>query len=109
MKKNLKTFTTLLIVAFLQAVVVSNVSAADAEAGKIKAITCSGCHGISSYFNVYPSYKVPKIAGQNEKYLVSSLEAYKNGDRKHGTMQAQAESLSQEDIADISAWFASLK
>lgn len=109
MKKTLKTFSTLLIVALLQVIAVSSVTAADAEAGKIKAITCTGCHGISSYFNVYPSYKVPKIAGQNEKYLVLSLEAYKNGDRKHSTMQAQAESLNKEDIADIAAWFASLK
>ncbi|MCF6226518.1 MAG: cytochrome c [Xanthomonadales bacterium] len=109
MKKTLKTLTTLLIVAVLQTIVVSSVAAADIEAGKIKAITCTGCHGISSYFNVYPSYRVPKIAGQNEKYLVLSLEAYKVGDRKHSTMQAQAESLSKEDIADIAAWFASLK
>ncbi len=81
--------------------------ASDAEAGEIKATTCLGCHGIANYNNVNPVYKVPKIGGQNEKYLVAALKAYKSGDRTHGTMQAQASSMSDEDIADISAWFAS--
>ena len=83
--------------------------AGDIEAGEIKATTCLGCHGISNYNNVYPVYKVPKIGGQNEKYLVSALQAYKSGERTHATMQAQASSMSNEDIADVSAWFASLK
>ena len=83
--------------------------AGDIEAGEIKATTCLGCHGITNYNNVYPVYKVPKIGGQNEKYLVSALQAYKSGERTHGTMQAQASSMSNEDIADVSAWFASLK
>ncbi|MBE9548969.1 MAG: c-type cytochrome [Proteobacteria bacterium] len=93
----------------LLALAATAVSAADSEAGKIKAITCTGCHGIANYNNVYPVYKVPKIGGQNEKYLISALQAYKNGDRNHLTMQAHAASLNQQDIADIAAWFASLK
>ncbi len=83
--------------------------AADIEAGEVKATTCLGCHGIVNYNNVYPVYKVPKIGGQNEQYLVSALQAYKSGERSHATMQAQAASMSDADIADVAAWFASLK
>ena len=80
----------------------------DAESGKVKAYTCTGCHGIPGYNNVYPTYKVPKIGGQNYEYLVIALKAYKSGDRNHPTMQLQAKSLSEQDIEDISAYFASL-
>ena len=83
-------------------------AAGDAEAGKVKAYTCTGCHGIPGYNNVYPTYKVPKIGGQNYDYLVSALNAYKNKERKHPTMNSQAMSLGQADIEDISAYFASL-
>ena len=77
----------------------------DAEAGAIKAYTCSGCHGVPGYNNIYPTYKVPKLGGQNFEYLVSALHAYRNGERVHPTMQNQAESLSDQDIQDISAYF----
>lgn len=78
----------------------------DAEAGKTKAIPCMGCHGIPGYFNVYPTYHVPRVGGQHAKYIVTALKAYKNGDRSHKTMQAQAASLSEQDMADIAAYFA---
>jgi cytochrome c553 len=80
----------------------------DVESGKVKAYTCTGCHGIPGYKNVYPTYKVPKIVGQNYEYLVIALKAYKAGERDHPTMALQAESLSDQDIEDISAYFASL-
>jgi cytochrome c553 len=86
----------------------SAMAAGDVAEGKIKAYTCTGCHGIPGYNNVYPTYKVPKIGGQNYEYLVSALNAYKNGERKHSTMNTQAMSLEQVDIEDISAYFASL-
>jgi cytochrome c553 len=79
--------------------------AGDAEAGKVKAYTCTGCHGIPGYNNVYPTYKVPKIGGQNYEYLVAALNAYQSGERQHSTMNSQAMSLSQADIEDISAYF----
>jgi cytochrome c553 len=82
--------------------------AADIEAGEVKAYTCTGCHGIPGYNNVYPTYRVPKIGGQNFAYLVSALKAYRDGQRDHSTMQSQASSLSEKDIEDISAYFASL-
>jgi cytochrome c553 len=83
-------------------------AAGDANAGKVKAYTCTGCHGIPGYNNVYPTYKVPKIGGQNYEYLTIALEAYRNGERDHSTMELQAESLTDRDIEDIAAYFASL-
>lgn len=78
----------------------------DAEKGRVKAYTCAGCHGIAGYKNIYPHYHVPKIAGQHFEYLVIALNAYQKGERKHPTMQAQAESFSAEDIADIARYLA---
>ena len=78
----------------------------DPEAGQWKAITCMGCHGIEGYANVYPTYRVPKIGGQHPAYLVDALKAYRAGMRAHKTMQAQAASLSDEDMQDIAAYFA---
>lgn len=80
----------------------------NAEDGKVKSYTCKGCHGITGYNNVYPTYKVPKIGGQNAPYLSAALKAYQAEMRAHPTMQAQAQSLSEQDIADIAAWLASL-
>ncbi|MEO7917753.1 MAG: cytochrome c [Dokdonella sp.] len=81
----------------------------DAAAGKIKGYTCTGCHGVTGWRNAYPSYHVPKIGGQNYDYLVAALTEYKSGQRKHPTMQAQGESLSDQDIRDIAAWVSSVE
>ncbi len=80
-------------------------AAGDAEAGKSKAFTCMGCHGVPGYNNVYPTYHVPRLGGQHAKYLVSALEAYKTGQRTHATMQAQAITLNEQDMQDIAAYF----
>ncbi|KFN44475.1 c-type cytochrome [Arenimonas oryziterrae] len=80
----------------------------DIKKGKQLAYTCTGCHGIAEYKNAYPSYRVPKIGGQNEQYLVAALTGYKKGERNHPTMQAQASSFSDQDIADIAAYLSSL-
>jgi len=79
------------------------------KAGKTLAYTCTGCHGISEYKNAYPSYRVPKIAGQHEKYLLAALHGYKKGERNHPTMKAQASSFSDQDIADIAAYLSGLE
>ncbi len=79
-------------------------AAGNPEAGKSKAETCYGCHAQANYFNVYPSYKVPKLAGQSPEYIVEALKAYKAGDRKHETMKANAANLSEQDMADIAAY-----
>lgn len=84
---------------------VSNASG-DTARGEMLADTCRGCHAVESYNNVFPTYHVPKIAGQNADYIVSALKLYRDGQRKHTTMTAQAASLSDEDINDIAAYFA---
>jgi cytochrome c553 len=81
----------------------------DASRGKGLVYTCKGCHGLTGYKNAYPSYHVPMIGGQSETYLRNALTEYRTGKRKHPTMQAQAESFSEQDIADIAAYLSSLK
>lgn len=80
----------------------------DPDRGKEIAFTCTGCHGIPFYKNVYPTYTVPKLGGQNYQYIVDALKAYRSGERQHPTMQAQANTLSDQDMADIAAWFVQL-
>lgn len=80
----------------------------DVEEGRIVAYTCTGCHGIPGYNNVYPTYRVPRIGGQNYGYIVASLEAYRDGSRLHPTMNAQAATLSDQDIRNVAAYFVSL-
>ena len=100
--------TVLFILAGMMFMPQSANAAGDAEQGEIKAYTCTGCHGIPGYKNVYPTYHVPKIGGQNYEYLVIALKEYRDGRRDHKTMDLQAESLSDQDFEDIAAYFASL-
>ena len=81
----------------------------DAERGRYAAQTCLGCHGVADYGNVYPSYKVPKLGGQHPEYIVSALKAYRSGKREHPTMTAQASALTEQEMQDIAAWFASVE
>ncbi len=60
------------------------------------------------HLNVYPTYNVPRIGGQNYEYLVIALEAYRDGKRHHPTMELQARALSDQEIEDVAAYFASL-
>jgi cytochrome c553 len=83
-------------------------AAGDVAQGKILADTCKGCHAVDSYTNVYPTYHVPRIAGQSAGYLSAALILYRDGDRDHPTMLAQAASFSDQDIQDISAYLASV-
>ncbi len=79
----------------------------DAKMGAKKNATCIGCHGIIGYQASFPEvHKVPKISGQTAKYISSALNAYKKGERKHPTMRGVAASLSEQDIADLSAFYA---
>ena len=78
----------------------------DAKHGKAISYTCLGCHGIDGYKNAYPMYSVPKLEGQNPDYLAAALRGYRDGDRAHVTMHAQTATLSDQDIADIAAYFA---
>jgi cytochrome c553 len=80
----------------------------DTARGKNLSYTCLGCHGIDGYRNAYPSYRVPKLGGQKAAYIVDALKGYRDGLRSHPTMQAQAVSLSDQDIEDIAAYLATL-
>jgi len=80
--------------------------AQDAAAGEKKAAMCIGCHGIVGYQASFPEvHKVPMIAGQGAKYIVSALMAYKKGDRKHPSMRGISGSLSDIDMADLAAYY----
>ncbi|HEY0505313.1 MAG TPA: cytochrome c [Lysobacter sp.] len=81
----------------------------NADNGRQLTYTCQGCHGVTGYKNAYPNYHVPKIGGQSAVYLTNALTEYKKGTRKHPTMQAQSQSFSDQDIADIAAFLSTLK
>ncbi len=78
----------------------------DAKAGEGKVAMCIGCHGIPGYQASFPEvHKVPMISGQNAKFIVSALNAYKKGERKHPSMRGIADTLSDQDIADVAAYY----
>ena len=80
----------------------------NAEAGRHKASMCVGCHSIPGYKTAFPSvYHVPKIDRQHAAYIVSALRAYKAGERQHPSMRAIAASLSDQDMADLAAFYSS--
>jgi cytochrome c553 len=77
--------------------------------GAKKVQMCVGCHGIIGYQASFPEiHKVPMIAGQSATYIVSALTAYKGGDRKHPTMRAIADTLTEQDMADLAAYYSQL-
>lgn len=103
-----KTLTTLFALAVASVTALSHAQDAkgDVEAGKKKIAMCIGCHGIPAYQGSFPEvYKVPMISGQGAKYIISSLEAYRKGERKHPTMRGVATSLTDQDIADMAAYY----
>jgi cytochrome c553 len=78
----------------------------NADAGKAKVFQCQGCHGIPDWKTAFPEvYKVPKLGGQRAAYLVSAMKAYKNGERDFPTMRAVVAGLSDQDMADIAAYY----
>ncbi len=103
-----KLITTLfaLAVSFVTVAAHSQDIKGDAKAGEAKNAMCIGCHGIKGYQASFPEvYKVPMISGQSAKYIASALNAYKKGERKHPTMRGISETLSDQDIADLSAYY----
>lgn len=80
----------------------------DAAAGKAKTSMCIGCHSIGGYKTAFPEvYSVPKIGGQHAAYIVKALQEYKAGNRSHPSMRAIAAGLSDKDMADLAAYYAS--
>jgi cytochrome c553 len=78
----------------------------NAEAAKAKVSMCIGCHGIPMYRTAFPEvYSVPMIAGQSPDYIVKALQGYRAGDRSHPTMRGIAKGLSDQDMADVAAYY----
>ena len=79
----------------------------NATAGRQKNRLCQGCHGIPDYRTAYPdAYSVPKLGSQGAQYIVKALQDYKSGARKHPSMNGIAASLSDQDMADLAAYYA---
>jgi cytochrome c553 len=100
--------SAILMACALCAVVPAKAAEGTAEAGKKKDSMCQGCHGIPDYRTAFPAvYSVPKIGGQHAAYIVKALQAYKSGERAHPTMKAIAATLSDQDMMDLAAFYAS--
>ena len=84
----------------------TGVLAADAAAGKVKAKQCRNCHGIDGVAKIPIA---PHIAGESAIYLQVQLKAFRNGKREHEIMSVVAKDLSDEDIADLAAWYSRIK
>ena len=80
--------------------------AGDAAAGKAKSAMCAACHGAAGV-SAMPMY--PNLAGQKEAYIVKQLKAFKAGTRKDPVMSSMAAPLSDADVANLAAYFSSLK
>ncbi len=81
--------------------------AGDPAKGREKTQMCEGCHGIPGWRTAFPEvYPVPKLGGQHEAYLTAALKAYRSGDRSHPSMRGIASPLSDEDIANLAAYYA---
>ena len=78
----------------------------DSASGARKTQMCAGCHGIDGWRTAFPEvYHVPKIGGQHPAYIVKALQEYKSGERSHPSMRAIAASLSEQDMADLAAYY----
>lgn len=104
----MKTTTMTLCASVLMALAVPVQAAGDPKAGQVKTSMCAGCHGIAGWRTAYPSvYSVPKLGGQHADYIVAALKAYKSGERSHPSMKGIAGSLSEQDMEDLAAFYAS--
>ncbi len=106
MNKLLLTLSSLLVASATAFSAHAQDAKGDAKAGEKKIAMCIGCHGIPGYQASFPEvHRVPMISGQNAKYIVSALNAYKKGERKHPSMRAISDSLSDQDMADVAAYY----
>jgi len=106
MKKILLTVSSLLVACATTAAAYAQGIKGDAVAGSQKNALCVGCHGIKGYHISFPEvHQVPKIYGQGDGYIRAALHAYKTGERKHPSMRTLASSLSEQDIADLAAFY----
>jgi cytochrome c553 len=105
----MKTSISLVLAVLISSTFCSVAVAQDAAAGAKKAQMCTGCHNIAGYQASFPEiHKVPMIAGQSAGYIVAALTAYQKGERKHPTMKGIAVTLSEQDMADLAAYYAGM-
>jgi cytochrome c553 len=103
---NTRISVKLLVTATMLAAGVAAHAEGDAAAGKQKTVMCQGCHGIPGYKTAFPSvYRVPKLGGQHAGYIIKALQGYKSGERSHPSMRAIAAGLSDQDMADLAAYY----
>ncbi len=94
------------LVLALAGVITTSAQAQDVKRGELRAAQCIGCHGIAGYQASFPEiHKVPMISGQNAKYIVAALQAYAKGERKHPTMRGIAGMLTEQEMADLGAFY----
>jgi cytochrome c553 len=96
--------TNFVVLALAATISAPALAAGDPAAGKAKSKVCEACHGPDGNS---PTGDFPKLAGQNEDYLVATLAQYKSGKRKNPIMAGMAAPLSKQDMADLAAYFAS--
>ena len=100
--------TSTLCAAVLMALVAPVHAGGDPAAGRLKNSMCAGCHGIPGWRTAYPSvYSVPKLGGQHAEYIVAALKEYKSGNRSHPSMKGIVAGLSDQDMEDLAAYYAS--
>lgn len=106
----MKKFIALLALASIAHGVAAADLVGNPKAAEGKIAMCIGCHGIPGYRTAFPDvYQVPMIGGQSQKYLENALIQYRKGERKHPSMRGIAGSLSDQDIADLAAYYAQQK
>jgi cytochrome c553 len=104
-----KIFSVLALMSIVQVAAAADVIG-NAKAAENKVAMCIGCHAIPGYKAVFPEvYRVPMIGGQSAVYIENSLKAYRKGERKHPSMRGIAGSLSDQDIADLAAYYSQQK
>ena len=92
--------------AFAQAPAAPAAVSGNAAVGKNKIYQCQGCHGIADWKTAFPEvYRVPKLGGQKPAYIVAALRAYQRGERDFATMRGIVADLTEQDMADIAAYY----
>ena len=105
-----KLFALLVLAGLAHGAVAADAIVGNAKAAESKNAQCIGCHGIAGYKAGYPEvFSVPMIAGQSVKYIENALNEYKKGERKNLSMRGVAMSLSDQDIADLAAYYSQKK
>jgi len=106
MKKILWSMTVALVTSVTWFSAAAQTPAGNIKDGEKKVAMCIGCHGIIGYQASFPEiHKVPMIAGQGAKYIMAALTAYQKGERRHPTMRGIAQGLSEQDMADVAAFY----